>query len=228
MTFIRLKGWALGFLTLLFSCNVAPQTDPVAKDQLADSLEKESFDDLPLNALKREILKSYINNVKEILPDKRKESAFNQLDYNKIIAYDFEGMEEPYPSVIDDSGEFVPVITSQRCLSQEQADKLLYTLSQNSTYGGATAACFLPHLGLVFYKNNQRVGVINVCLDCNYLISDISIPAMLSHKANQGTPQEYCLYGFSESGKQGIINLCKELGFYYSRLKRNNTNNEDK
>lgn len=210
----------MGFLILLFSCDHFPPKELAANNKLANYLEKEAQDDLPPNALSKSRLKNYIDSAIRIKPDRRSESAFKNLDYDKIIAYNFEGSEELYPSVIDKRGEFVPVITAQHFLNQKQADTLLYSLSQNTSYGGSTAACFMPHLGLVFYKDKKKVAVINICLDCNYLISDVNIPAMNSHKKNKGTKDEHSLFGFSTSGKQQIVNLCKELNFYYSRLKR--------
>lgn len=120
-----------------------------------------------------------------------------------------------YPSVIDKHGKFVPVVLAQKALSQIQADKILLALTQKSTYGEGTAACFNPHFALVFYKNNKMINQINICLDCNYLIADIDIPAETHFKINKRTPDEYALTGFTKSGKTAIINLCKKLGFYY-------------
>ena len=60
---------------------------------------------------------------------------------------------------------------------------------------------------------------INVCLDCNYLITDIAIPAETHKRVNEGTDTEYALNGFTESGKKAITDLCKELNFTYGTEK---------
>lgn len=165
--------------------------------------------------LKEKTLIDYIILAKTVKPNLKNGQPFDKLDYDKVIAYDFAGSEEPYPAVIDRQGKFVPVVLGQQYLSQEQADKILSTLTSKSTYGEATAACFQPHFALVFYKDNKIINQINVCLDCNYLISDIAIPAETHKKVNAGTKEEYAITGFTHKGKKAIIDLCKELNFTY-------------
>lgn len=167
--------------------------------------------------LKEKSLTDYINSAKTVKPNLKNGQPFDKLNYDKVIAYDFAGSEEPYPAVIDKQGKFVPVVLGQQYLSQEQADKILSTLTSKSTYGEATAACFQPHFALVFYKDNKMVNQINVCLGCNYLISDIAIPAETHKKVNKGAKDEYALTGFTGKGKKVIIDLCKELNFTYGQ-----------
>lgn len=157
----------------------------------------------------------YINSAKTVVPNEKNGPPFDKLKYDKVIAYDYEGSEEGYPAVIDRYGLFVPVILAQQYLTQAQADKILSTLTKKSTYGEGTAACFQPHFALVFYKDNKMINQINVCLDCNYLISDIAIPAETHKKVNEGKEDEYALTGFTDQGKKAIIDLCKELHFTY-------------
>jgi hypothetical protein len=165
--------------------------------------------------LKEKVLLDYIISASSIQPNSKNGTPFDKLKYDKIIAYDFQGSEEPYPSVIDKHGKFVPVVVAQKVLSQFQADKILSALTRESTYGEGTAACFNPHFALVFYRNNKMIHQINICLDCNYLIADIDIPAETHLKIDKGIPDEYTLTGFTKSGKAAIINLCKELNFHY-------------
>ncbi|MBF04388.1 MAG: hypothetical protein CMP76_13965 [Flavobacterium sp.] len=167
--------------------------------------------------LEEEVLIDYISSAKIVKPNPENGQPFDKLDYDKVIAYDFAGSEEPYPAVIDRQGKFVPVVLGQQYLSQEQADKILSTLTSKSTYGEATAACFQPHFALVFYKDNKMINQINVCLDCNYLISEIEIPAETHKKVNAGTKEEYAITGFTDKGKKGIRDLCKELNFTYGQ-----------
>ena len=95
--------------------------------------------------IKEKVLLEYIDSAKTVKPNPKNGVPFDKLDYDKIIAYDFAGSEEPYPSVIDEKGKFVPVVLGQQFLTQEQANKILSTLTNKSTYGEATAACFQPH-----------------------------------------------------------------------------------
>jgi hypothetical protein len=167
--------------------------------------------------LKERMLTDYVNSAKTIKPNLKNGKPFDKLQYDKVIAYDFAGSEEPFPAIIDRQGKFVPVVLGQQYLSQEQADKILSTLTSNSTYGEATAACFQPHFALVFYKDNKMINQINVCLDCNYLISDIAIPAETHKKINAVTKDEYAMTGFTINGKKAIRDLCKELKFTYGQ-----------
>ena len=89
-------------------------------------------------------------------------------------------------------------------------------MTSKSTYGEATAACFQPHFALVFFKSDNMTNQINICLDCNYLISDIAIPAQTHKRINAGTKDEYAMMGFTDKGKKAIKDLCKELKFPFS------------
>jgi hypothetical protein len=159
-------------------------------------------------------LYDYIISAETVKPNANNGSPFDNLDYDKVIVYDFSGSEEPYPKVIK-YGRFVPVITAQQYLSQAQADKILSVLSSTSTYGEGTSACFQPHFALVLYKNNKMIHQISICLGCNYLISDIDIPAQLHKKSKTELGDEYSLIGFSKKGKKAIRSLCKEINFTY-------------
>ena len=174
--------------------------------------------------IKEKVLLDYIATAKTVKANSQNGIPFSRLEYDKVIAYDFAGSEEPYPSVIDEKGKFVPVVLGQRFLTQEQSDIILSTLTKNSTYGEATAVCFKPHFALVLYKDNKKVNQINVCLDCNYLISDIEIPAETHKKVNKGTKDEYAIIGFTKSGKTAIIDLCEELNFHYGRIEMKKKN----
>jgi hypothetical protein len=167
--------------------------------------------------LNEKTLIDYIISSKTVKPNLKNGQPFDKVDYNKVIAYDFAGSEEPYPAVIDRQGKFVPVVLGQQYLSQEQADKILSILTSKSTYGEAIAACFRPHFALVFYKNNKMINQINVCLDCNYLISDIAIPTETHNKVNAETKDGYAMTGFTNKGKKAIRDLCKELNFNYGQ-----------
>ncbi len=162
--------------------------------------------------LKEKDLINYIETAPIIKLNKKNGVPFDTLSYNKVIAYDFDGMEELYPAVIK-NGHFIPVILKQQYLTQEQTDKILDILTKKSAYGGEFAACFMPQFGIVFFNDNEVVNQINVAIGCNYLISDIEIPAQNQLKVDKGKESEYSMFGFSKSGKDAIIYLCKELNF---------------
>ncbi len=165
--------------------------------------------------LKRSELEAYVLQAEKVNLKALNSKPFDTLKFDKIIAYDFEGSEEPNPSVIGKNNKFTNVILKQKYLNEKQAQFLLKCLTSNSTYGGSFAACFNPHLGFVFFDNNKVVCTVDVCLGCNYLISTSDIPAMNNKMINKGTEDAYPAFGFSKSGKKKIRKLCKELDFYY-------------
>lgn len=165
--------------------------------------------------LKRNELENYVLKAEKVNLKIINSKPFDTLKFDKIIAYDFEGSEEPNPSVINKVNNFTNVILKQQFLNKEQSQFLIESLTNNSTYGGTFAACFNPHLGFVFYNNDKIVFKVDVCLSCNYLISSSDIPAMTSKMIDKGTENEYPAFGFSNSGKKKIRKLCKELNFFY-------------
>lgn len=171
------------------------------------------------STLKEKTLNDYIQTAETIKPNVKNGVPFNKLDYDKIIAYDFAGDEETYPNPIDRKGKFTPVILKQQFLTQKQADQILSALAKNSSYGESSAACFQPHLGLVFFKGNKKINQISICLSCNTSITEIEIPARTHKIFNKGTDNEYSFTGFKPSGKKAIIKLCKEINFHYGNKK---------
>ena len=204
-------------LTIIFSCQTKSKQTKIQKT-VEPVLSKQTLEWVDTTkVLKERELFNYIISANTVKPNSRIGEPFDKLEYDKLIAYDFAGSEEPYPAVIDRNGKFVPVVLGQHFLTQGQADKILSILTDKSTYGEATAACFQPQFALVFYKDNKMINQINVCLGCNYLISDIAIPAETHKKVNVGEKDEYPITGFTDKGKKDIVDLCKELNFSYGQ-----------
>ncbi|WP_395063534.1 hypothetical protein [Flavobacterium sp.] len=165
--------------------------------------------------LKRSELEAYVLQSEKLNLKELNLKPFDTLKFDKIIAYDFEGSEEPNPSVIGKNDKFTNVILKQKYLNEKQGYFLIKCLTSNATYGGSFAACFNPHLGFVFFDHDKVVYTVDVCLGCNYLISTSDIPAMNSKMINKGTEDAYPAFGFSKAGKKKIRKLCKELDFFY-------------
>lgn len=210
-----------GSVILFSSCK--KNTDNTKIPSKKDSVQIVS--DIPkIKGISRTELMDYVKSSPIIKPNQNNGIPFSTLDYEKIIAYDFRGDEEMYDAPIDKQGNFIPIIEKQQFLSQEQADNILKALAKKSSYGEASAACFNPHLGLVFFKDNKKINQMSICLDCNGSISEIDIPARRHKVFNKGTDDEYSFTGFTPKGKAAIIALCKELTFYY----KSETNTETK
>jgi hypothetical protein len=130
-------------------------------------------------------------------PLQNPDNAFLPLKYDKAVAYNYNG--EGDIEIIDENGKLAKGIKKSIELDSSQVIVITNVLSDKSTYGGDVASCFDPHLGLVFYKGEKVAGYVSVCLECNYLISSIEIPAAKS--------------GFSKLGGDRIVSFQKEIGF---------------
>ena len=204
---MKLKFIFLLTILLLISCKIIDKSNTEIKPKPI----KIDFS----KYLKRNELENYVLQAEKVNLKVINSKPFDTLKFDKIIAYDFEGSEEPNPSVITKDNKFTSVILKQQFLNKEQSKFLIESLTNNSTYGGTFAACFNPHLGFVFFNNDKIVFKVDVCLSCNYLISSLDIPAMTSKMINKETENEYPAFGFSNSGKKKIRKLCKELNFFY-------------
>jgi len=143
-------------------------------------------------------------------------NPFDTLKYDKVVAYDYNGSPE---IKIVSKGVLLQTkgrIFQQKELSKLQIGNINHIVGDTKSYGGATAACFDPHLGLVYYLQGKIVGHISVFLACNFLESVPSIPASESHKTNLC---DKCFdRGFSKSARKKISAFVKELQFSHWQL----------
>ncbi|MFP9113549.1 hypothetical protein ACLI1A_06385 [Flavobacterium sp. RHBU_3] len=164
--------------------------------------------------IKIEDLHTYAVNAPTIEQPKNMGNPFGALKFDKVIAYDYEGIEVMHPSIIE-KGDFCPVVLKQQVLTTKQVDKLIKCFTNPSTYGEESAACYQPHLGFVFFNNSKIVLTIDICLHCNKMNSSAIIPAQKTFAVNEGTADEYYAEGFSAKGRKEIATFCKEIKFMY-------------
>src|SRR6218665_557410 len=202
----------IGFLCLAFSCSNGSKTtkESITDEPIIPPPPKTS--DKIRKGLSAKTLEDYIRNAPVIKLKKKYKAPFDKFEFNKVIAYDYDGDEETFSSAIGKNGSFIPIIEKQGALTEKQIDYLIdKILTANSTYGGATAACFQPHLSFIFYNENRRVFITDICLGCNFLHSSQLIPATQSHKAKFEDGTDFFQVGFSKNGKKRIRNLATEL-----------------
>lgn len=90
--------------------------------------------------LKQSELIKYAKHAPTVLPNLKANAPFDKLEFDKVIAYDFDGDYETYSSVIHRSlffrkKKYVPVIINQNHLNQEQVNFVTSFLSDTLTYG---------------------------------------------------------------------------------------------
>ncbi|MCC5944894.1 MAG: hypothetical protein JJT94_08155 [Bernardetiaceae bacterium] len=81
-------------------------------------------------------------------------APFDTLQFNKVIAYDFNG--QAHQGIISSTinKKFNRSISKQKAVSPEDLNFMLRVLTDTTTYGEVTASCFDPKLGIVFFQDN--------------------------------------------------------------------------
>lgn len=155
--------------------------------------------------LTNEKIFSFLEKSPKINPNSKMGKPFESLNFEKVIAYEYQDSpnSDPYSSIITNE-KFIPTITKQMYLTQTQAENLLSKLSNSKSYGIQPSICFYPHMSLIFFNGKKIVNVIDICLDCNQLSSNVNID-------NQS--KEF--NGFSKYGRKAIIDFSKEINFKY-------------
>lgn len=157
---IRISIFLITTVFLLFSCSETQQQQP-EKEQAVQSAAY----------ISPSLLTAYLHQAKrQQLAISAFSEPFSRLPFNKVIAYDFDGDEEKYPSVIEpESGVFNPVVLRQKELNRGQIENAVAFLTASSTYGEGIAACFVPHFALFFtrmikpYSKLQFAWIVITC-----------------------------------------------------------------
>ena len=184
------------FILFFITCNSAVKVD-LNKEKIDSTKTNQSPKRFSGNYLNKNYLDFFIDSVPSIKSNKIANAPFDTLNYDKVIAFDYVPKTEEQEIIT--KGKYCLNIKRLVALNQVQANNITSVLSAKRTYGGAIAACFDPHLGLVFYHNGKVVMYSSICLECNQQYSSISIPSKK--------------FGFSDYGRKQINDLLKQLNF---------------
>jgi hypothetical protein len=105
-------------------------------------------------------------------------NVFSQLDFDKAVAYDFNGEEE---EIINAQGKLASSIKKQIQLTKPQVVSITNILCDKASYGGPLMMCFIPRLGIVFYKGDVPKAHVSICLECNYAHSSMVLVLQANH-----------------------------------------------
>jgi hypothetical protein len=142
------------------------------------------------------------------------ENLFLNLQYDSLLIYDFESRaKSEHYSIIDEKGKLVSSVKKSVRLETAPARQLSTLLGKKTSYGQATAACFEPHLGILYYRQGRPVAHITICMDCNRLVSGIRIPAQEQGKQGEGAETYYIADGMSKSMRKHLNGLLKKYAF---------------
>lgn len=143
----------------------------------------------------------------------QQKNPFLQLHYDKVVMYDYLPEGEKAGTVINSKGKLVSTVVKKVQLDSITIQKLDQKLSDKKSYGGSTAFCFDPHLGIVYYANDKVIAHVSICLSCNRLRSSIEIPAQKQGKVGEGKEAYYIADGLSKSFRSFLNGLVKKHGF---------------
>jgi hypothetical protein len=139
--------------------------------------------------------------------------TFSSLKYDQVIIYDYSGSKDYYLHIIDEQGRLAKTVTKQATLNTTEINKLSKSLDSKSSYGCGSAACFDPHLGIVYNYKTKIVAHVSVCLDCNALDSSIDIAAQKQGKIGNGKDAYYMLGGMSKTFRHFLNTLLIKYKF---------------
>jgi len=138
-------------------------------------------------------------------------NPFKKLKYDKVVAYEYQG--EGRLLIENCLKNEIEKINKTITLTKEQTDRLENILTSEKGYGNSTMSCFDPHFAIIYYLNEKIVGTINICLDCNYLISSEKIPATELKMIKISDDYSYPAKGFSKNTRKEIYDYIKGIGF---------------
>lgn len=147
------------------------------------------------------------------------DNPFLKLTYDSVVIYDFEsrGKTTQQLSIVSDSNTLASDIKKASALSTGESQRLSERIGQKESYGQGVAACFDPHLGIVYYKNGKHIAYITVCIDCNRLESSLEIQNQKQGKQVSDEGDEfYTAIGMSKQLRKHLNHLLKKYGFSHT------------
>ena len=162
-----------------------------------------------------------IDTSQHVLPSKKDvpRDPFDNLLYDKVLSYNFAlKTNEDVFSILDNGKIHSSAELPTRTLTTEEVNEMLSIVLKTSTYGGASASCFNPRWAFVFYRENGIVGYIDLCFECNLLISSPEISVAKAHKFVEyydGDKIEEPLFGFSARDRKKLKKFCSKLNMMY-------------
>ena len=131
------------------------------------------------------------------------------MDYDSIIAVDYEGREDNLTDILDRNGDWINTIKQFKRLSPAQCKKIQSIIASSSTYDNANNySCFVPHLGLAYFQYGEVKAHTAICLSCMGIESTATLGNYTKFSQINTTAADQ------------IATLCEELGFSFCREKK--------
>ena len=107
---------------------------------------------------------------------------------------------------------------TEKELGSAQIAALFEVVGSPKTYGDDRAACFDPHHSIHFFQGHKRVGVIDICFECNVLEATPTITVQDSHNflrpPHEPGEDPVCIprRGFTRQAWRDLKKLCLDWG----------------
>ena len=152
------------------------------------------------------------------------DNPYLTLACDSMLFYDFDCGTDGGIPIINDKGALAHEIIKSVKPDKSTANEFNKIIGLHSSYGSSQAACFEPHLGVVYYKRGKAVASINICTSCNILKSSLPITAMHQGAAyGEGSGAYYTQAGMSkilraylnsQIARYHLSHPAKEIDFY--------------
>jgi len=130
-------------------------------------------------------------------------NPFPEKAYDYVMAYHYNGEDGKY---IWEDNQLHPSVINSKKLAQQETETLLSILNNKEHYGGDVSRCFRPHLGFIFYNQEDiPTAHISICFECNNHKASSTILAVEEAPMN--------MRGYSAEGRRQLIDFCKKLAF---------------
>jgi len=140
-------------------------------------------------------------------------NPFLQLTFDRVVMYDYQPEGEKAGLIINSNGNLVGTVLKKAQLDTITIKQLNRKLGERKSFGGITASCFDPHLGIVYYLNDKVIAHVSICFACNRLRSSKDIPAQKQGKVGEGKDAYYIADGLSKSFRTFLNGLVKKHKF---------------
>lgn len=130
-------------------------------------------------------------NIWQIKMMQQVRNSLLSLRFDTLRMYDYEPSRSINDSLISDkNGRLVPDENIKRVieLDSQEIRQVTDLLGDPGSYGDDVMRCFIPHLALVYFLDEQVVFHVSICLSCNNLRPGIEIPA---HTAGRGMTKKF-------------------------------------
>lgn len=123
--------------------------------------------------------------------------------YDRIVAYEYEGGMSGHQYLIIENNKLAGNITKQVELDSNHIKSLSSTLGDPTTFDDDNVYfCFIPRLGIVFYKGKKVIDHYSICVECSKIINP-----------NKDLPTS-----FSEEGTEQLRKFTSALGFKSKKI----------